>query len=822
MNHENGLPSDDAGARSDIGRTGSVVPSGSSQNGQPRHGNGLQSAPGPQHRSEEAGGRHDGGSPEEAALNLGALWQALRQGWWIILLATLGVAGAVAAYTYTLEPVYRSDSIVAVDTRQTVVAFDQEPVVERHSLSSEVGYLRNSAALAERVIERLQKTAGAVGTDEHFPLLGNSEQTTRQRAHKLMERASFEPISEREMIRIRVESTSPQEASTAANLYARAYRRASREKSRERVVASKQFLQKQVEKRGQKLERLEGQLEHFAREKQVVTQGQGGEALVAEYRSLQQRRDQAQFKLEQEQVSLKLLQQQLAQAKPELEDQVLQESNASELRSQIEGLNRRLADLKARAETHYAADSTLRGRETDVEDLEETKRKIDHFTERKEALTRKLVGKEASAGNTGSASQEEAGGPLGYVARLKSRIAETKLTISELQSQVRALDERLASYDGRLQDLPRQSIERDQLERKIARAERWYNSFVERLQQVQVAEESELGYVKTVRKALVPQTPVRPDMTKNVILGLLLGLGLGTGLAFVRVASDPRLKDPEDVEKQGYDLVGVVPDMDREIRDAFGGRDTVEVQGGELSTSLVTLLNPWSPVAENFRLIKTNLHHATTGANGAARVLLVTSPGPADGKSVVAANTAAAMAQSGRRTLLIDGDLRRSQGHRLFGKKRSPGLADLLTGQQPFRPEDFATSAERLSFLPAGEYDAPPGELLESESMEKLLSGFRRYYDAILIDSPPVLAVTDAMVLAEHSDAAVVVVAANQTDTSALRVTQERLRAIGTHVAGTVVNRADPGGGAVGKGGYEYGYYEQYVGDEQRAGSPAA
>lgn len=758
------------------------------------------------------------------ALEWDALWQTIRRGKWIILLTTVLVTAGVTAYTLLMEPVYESGSIVSINTRSRTASLalgNEAPTMETTTLTSEVGFLQNSAALAVNVVQRLQESADALGTDEHFPLLEEKGLTTRERARELLEQVTFGPLDTEGLISIQAESHSPEEAASIANFYAKEYKRISQEQSRERVAAARGFLQEQVQKRGSELRSLEGQLENFAREKQTATQGQGGEALVAEYRELRRQRDQTQFELEQEQVALQRLQQQLSQAKPNLEEQVQQEGETSELEEQISTLDQRIAGLKAEAEEYYAVNPDLRGQETNIDELESIKDRIDHFSERKRELTDQLVQKEKAAAANGE------GGPLGYVAQLKSRISETQLNIQALQSQISTLNGRLSSYDGRLAGLPRQSIERGQLERQIARAERWYNSFVDQLQQVKVAEESELGNVRVVRSALVPVVPARPNVQQNILLGLLLGLGFGIGLAFVRGASDRRLTGPEDVEEQGYELVGVIPEMKQEIKKSFNGQDVVEVEGRELSTSLMTLLNPLSPVAENFRLIRTNIQHAQVNGSP-VQTLLVTSPGPAEGKSVASVNLAAAMAQGGRRTLLIDADIRRPSAHRLLGASLEPGLADLLTGRRSFHPEDFKTNVKGLSFLPAGKLEGKaPTEFFESRTMKDLMAKLRQYYEVILLDSPPVLAVTDAVVLATHSDAAVVVASANRTDAHALRATQNRLRAVGTRVAGAIVNRVDDRS-AFQDYGYEYGheYYNSYAGmAEEEAGvaeEPAA
>ena len=740
--------------------------------------------------------------PDDAGLNLMEVWQAIWRGKWIILLTCFVVTGLITAYTLHLDPIYEASSIVAVSSQQSTPG-SLFGVNETRALSNEVGVLQNSLELSERVVRRLQEAAEALGTDEHYPLLTDPEAgtTSRQLAIQLMKRMAFHPQPDKDLIGIYAESTAPEEAAALANFYAEEYEKYTRETSRASIAAARAFLEEQAERRHDELQELERQWEAFAREKEVIVQGPEGERVVAEYAGLGARRDEARFNLEQEQASLRLLQQQLEQVEPGLQELVLQEQAASALENEIMAIDQRLATLKIEAEQYYAVDPTLRGNEDRVPELQEVTRLIARFTTRKTDLTNQLIQERLAQGNVPAE-----GGQLDYVARLRSRIMEKQLAIRELQAQVGALDQRLGGYQARLQSIPRQAVEREQLERRIEQAERWYNMFAEQLQHTLVAEESELGYVRAIRSAFVPTVPVRPDLRQNVILGLLLGLGFGIGLAFLRQAMSKQLANPDDLKQQGYTLVGVVPHMDRDIKSAYNGQETVEVAGQQLSTRLFTLLNPWSPIAENFRLIRTNLEYEP--GTTPIQVLMVTSAEAADGKSVTSMNLAIAMAQGGRRTLIIDADMRRPSAHTLLGMEQGPGLAEILSGKMFFTRGRFATSIEDLSFLPAGHADAPPAELVGSEEMHDLIEYLRTTYDLIILDTPPVLAVSDALVLSKYGDAAVIVVSANKTDLRALQATQDALLSVGAKVAGTVLNRLD----ARKNGSYQYGYgyYSNY------------
>jgi capsular exopolysaccharide synthesis family protein len=252
--------------------------------------------------------------------------------------------------------------------------------------------------------------------------------------------------------------------------------------------------------------------------------------------------------------------------------------------------------------------------------------------------------------------------------------------------------------------------------------------------------------------------------------------------------------------------------MDREIKSAFKGKDTVKVGERELSTRLMPLLNPWSPIAENYRLVRTNLQHSSQG--DPPQVMLVTSPEKGDGKTLTAVNMAITMAQSGKRTILVDADLRRPNAHNMLDLPSKPGLAEVLhttNGAGSTQHENGeiqlnhiqATEVDRLSFLAAGRTELPPAESLGGDGMANILRQLRSAYDIVIVDSPPVLAVSDPVLLSTRADATLLVVAADRTDFEAIEVTEKTLGAVDVPIAGVIFNRFDD---AKRRGGYSYGY----------------
>jgi capsular exopolysaccharide synthesis family protein len=759
--------------------------------------------------------------PGDDRLDFTGILETLMRGKWIILVTSLLVVGAVLAYTYTAPTVYQATSMVRIDSEDespTNVAQANANRQDR-SAESEIGTLRNSMELARRVAKKLRTADEADGASHTFPILSSpdSEQASEGNsvARRILGAVQFAPSQQdQNMIRISAESRVPEEASTLANLYAEAYKEFSQEKARSGIEAARTFLETRAKEQRKKIRRLEQQWKSFARRTQLPARGEGGKRLTQEYQRLQTRRDELAFELQKEKTQLGLLRQQLEQFQPQLQKSVLEEQKAQDLRSEIRALQEQITQMRVKAAQYYAMNPNLEGDTTRIRtefpELARLNRRMDALQKRKRELTQRLT---EEAGPRQSVGSESA--PLERVAQLRTRITEKEVAVNQLQSQVAALDSQLTADESRLKEIPKQQVQRKQIERRLKQAESFYQTIVSELQRTTAAEEAELGYVEVVKSAFVPSTPHRPRTTRNVILGLLLGMGLGVALAFLNEATTTQLRRPEDIEERGYSLLGVIPDMRPEIESAFGGRDYVDVEGHQVSTRLMPLLHPWSSITEDYRRIWNTLVHAQGNASapGSSNVVLVTSAQQEEGKTTTAVNLALTGALSGQRVLLIDADMRAPTAHTAIGMPRAPGLAEIfevlstmvhageqdrtrLTGETvPSNPlgDSFIhrTLVDGLHFIPAGEAQEAPTKILDPGHMRRFVEVAQQRFDLVVVDTPPMRAASDAVVMGGQMDARALVVSAMGTDSSGIDSVIPSFRDVNTPVAGVVFNRFD-------------------------------
>jgi polysaccharide biosynthesis transport protein len=311
----------------------------------------------------------------------------------------------------------------------------------------------------------------------------------------------------------------------------------------------------------------------------------------------------------------------------------------------------------------------------------------------------------------------------------------------------------------------------------------------EQLSQMQVSGTADTGAVALVTPAQAPLSPSSPRPAQDGALGLAIGLILGLAAAFVRDNVDDAVTSAEAAEEfSGTTVLAAVP-----LVNSWKRRDKPLV---------VSLARPMSPAAEAYRSLRTSLQF--TRQEHDLRTILVTSPAAAEGKTSTLSNLGAMFAQTGERVVLVSCDLRKPRLGEFFGEDERLGLTTAILGERAI--EDLVRPLpgdDNLWLLPSGELPPNPAELLNGTRIREVFAELRRYFDLVLIDSPPILPVTDAVLLAKDADATVLVVAAGRTRRADLRRAADKLGQVNARVVGLVLNETSRQSGY---GGYGYGY----------------
>ena len=290
--------------------------------------------------------------------------------------------------------------------------------------------------------------------------------------------------------------------------------------------------------------------------------------------------------------------------------------------------------------------------------------------------------------------------------------------------------------------------------------------------------------------------PVAPVGGNNLLLGAILGLILGVGAAFFLEYLDRTVRTSAEVEMLlSIPVLGIIP----RLRKISAGS---EEDDGSRDLPLLVALDPLDPAAEAYRNLRMNLMFMSTDEKP-IRTLIFSSPGPNEGKSTTSINVAVMLAQQNQRVLLIDADVRRPALHRAMDVLREPGLTNLLVGDAEIREAVRPNVLPNLDVLPSGPFPPNPSELLSSKKMQQLLKHFEGTYTHIILDSPPILAVTDSAILATHTDGMVLVLRSGETEQRAAERAVDQVRRVGVRIFGAVLNE-------VASSTVEESYYMQY------------
>lgn len=373
-------------------------------------------------------------------------------------------------------------------------------------------------------------------------------------------------------------------------------------------------------------------------------------------------------------------------------------------------------------------------------------------------------------------------------ASVQAEYAAAKAQEDLLVAKIDELRENTLNVDQR-------SIRYNIIKREVDTNRQIYDALLQRFKEVDVAGDVNTNNISIVDRAQVPQSRYKPSLAKNLAVGLVLGLLFGVVLAFVIEFLDDTLKTPDDIEQRlRVPLLGIIPKLSKETpQEAF--------------------VDPRSAFAEAYRSVRTALQFSTD--HGVPRVLLVTSPVPAEGKSTTALTLARNFAQLGKRVLLIEADLRNPSMHRALGMRCEHGLSSLLAGSSGPSDVIIDTADERLKVIMSGPLPPNPAELLSGSRLVSLLAVASEKFDQVIIDGPPVLGIADAPILSNAADGTLLVVQAGKTRISTAQVALKRLFAARARVIGALLTQYDAKASGY---GYDYESYYAYGASTPRLG----
>ena len=382
------------------------------------------------------------------------------------------------------------------------------------------------------------------------------------------------------------------------------------------------------------------------------------------------------------------------------------------------------------------------------------------------------------------------------VAEASSKYMDEHPMMQQMNAQLGAINKKIAELDGTLKRLPELQRQYLQFFREVEVKQQLYTGLLNSYQQLRIAKAGEIGNVRIVDTAVEPIQPIKPKKLQILILSIFLGGFLGTLLALLRNMMRSGIKDAAQIENElDLPVYATVPrSLIQESR--------INLLKKKKNIPILAVKDSGDIAIESLRSMRTAIHFALMNASN--NVIALSGPAPEIGKSFITVNLATILAQGGKRVLVIDGDLRRGYLHKYFNADIKPGLAELLNHQNTYEDIVQNSTVENLFFVTRGKSPVNPSELLSTDKFKAFLDQASAHFDHILIDTPPVLAVTDGIIIAQYAGVNLLIARHGKTQIKELEITVNRFEQANVKVNGVILN--DVQKGAAGSYGYNYAY----------------
>jgi capsular exopolysaccharide synthesis family protein len=745
-------------------------------------------------------------------------WRTILKRKWVIVTVTAVLLAISAVVSFTTTPLFEARTTILIEDLNTGVLTIQDLLNSSSGLNNDWQgtyfntqlHILQSRSLAERVAKKLnladraELKDGRTGRRSLIQMVksvlslrwlfgkpaesgpGGTAATPTADASALyagtvLEGLTVTPVPDTRLVTLAFACPYPRLASDVVNAVAQEYIDFSIESRSETTRQTSDFLAKSISDLRDDLAKKESELQKYGNQKKIVTLSEKDNSILAEFNQLNTAYGDAQVAL----VNAETNYRQMLNLRIDALPQIINNPTIQSLRSTLVQL-----------QSEYAEKSRTLG--TNNPDLLNIKTKMD--TTRSQLETEHVKAVEAA-----------------------------KSELESSQSRVASLRNRLDGKRTEISGMNRDGILYKTLDSEINQKRQLLSTLQAKQEETGVsARLSGMGTsnIKIVDGALVPESPVSPNVRRNFLVALLLGLILGIGLAFVADFLDNSVKGPEDMEKlTGLPSLGVVPHFStngtrKSGRYASHYESLYGAAPGESASELakvseVELINHLFPkisIAEDYRTIRTAILFSKS--DSAARTLAFTSTSPQEGKSATLANMAISFAQLGERVLAVDADLRKPRLHKVFQVRNLSGLSGYLTGRAPLEDAIQKTAIDNLWILPSGPHPPNPAELLNSKKMRELLGILKEQFSMILVDTPPVLAVIDPVIISSICDGTVLIVRTAKTTRKPLLKTIEELRKAKAPVIGVIFNDAKSRKDGQSSNYFQYEYYQDKSVDE--------
>jgi polysaccharide biosynthesis transport protein len=695
-------------------------------------------------------------SSENTDFSLSEFLPILRRQWLTAIAVAVTVFGAIAWSTLKQTPQYQSQTLILLNRKATAPIVPdesaQELVTGKQDLSTEIQILR-SYALVKRALGNLLSTA-----DQPQPQnSSNSAQTTADDIiAEAIENLSIRQAGDADVLIVSYTDPKPQQTKAVLDVLGKTYVEYSLERQRSQATNAIQFIQAQLDPARAELDAAAVAVREFRQRYGIVDPDVYAADVSKTKQELEKQAQEADAALSRTQRQYTELRRQAIEA-GQNPDTALPKALLGE-----DSVYQQLAQQFKELDAKYALERT-RFHDTHpvVEDL---RLQVEEMRQMLQNRQQQVLGGAASGAIDSVATSGET------QQALAERLVQAETELAAQESQLQAIQRAQADVALNFQQIPQLQQAYAELQRKLEVKSKSVNQFLERLQELQIAEAQEIAPWQILEPPYVPNVPISPNIKRGLVLGLIAGGLLGIGAALMLEQLDRRVKQVEEVKRlTRLPLLGTVP----KVRNP-----AIQIETDSYNEQL-------SSFTEALRSLAMNLRYLVS-ETGKMKVLAITSATPSEGKSTLTYNLSWVLSELGMRVLVVDADMRRPTIHKLAHLSNAVGLSTAIATDRPWSQLVRPGETENLEILTAGPAPPNPVALLDSKLMQNLLAEWREAYDYVLIDTPPIATLADAQCLSNRVDSAILVVGMERASRDALHRAIESLR--GCDVAGFVAN----------------------------------
>ncbi len=698
-------------------------------------------------------------------------WLVLKRRWLPAAFVFALTTALAAAYTYNQTPIYQAKGqVILKKTNKTSALLtganmpggigDLEGLTGSSPVTTQVEILKSLTTI-KGVLKELLDTTYSAKSPERAQLIKFSNQ-----AETFVAQLKVASIKGTDILEVTFQDASPKLAQAVVEKVMTVYTEDDKMNQRREAEAARAFVNKELPRIEGEVKQAEAEVRSFKEKNQVVDLPTESVKSVETITNLNKEITSASAQLAAETSRLEGL-------KSLFGGQDAQATIQSGLVSESPGLQKSLKELQD-VESRLALEKTRFSDDApSIRDLKDKRQALVEILQKR--FKQSLIGDKQFQGKVVELQ------PSGIQGSLISDFAKSEAQRTSLQKQISALVFVVEAYKKRMNDLPQLEQKQSALTRRLEMARGNYKTLLSKLQEIEIAENQTLGNARIQTHAELPQVAISPKKAQNIAIGGFLGLFLGAATAFALDGADKRIKTGEEARQilPGYPVLGQIPIFEKSRQTpklSKGGRDPGQLVINGSSSGIE---------GESFRMLQTNLQFLN--ADSSLKVVVVSSSQSGEGKSTVSANLALAVAELGKKVLLVDADMRKPTQHRVWRQDNYEGLSNVLSGQCD-QQAAIKELQSNLFLLTAGVVPPNPVVLLDSAQMGHLIEEWSDTYDLVIIDAPPITVAADATLLANNAGGLLFVLRPGIADKESVEYAQEMIAQSKIKVLGMVLN----------------------------------